>query len=416
MSPEEISSLFAAALEQFEPVIGQPTDPDLTRLREALIQVLLVIPFDEETGQHNLVGLLLDKADYQALYGAPFSRPTRPGIYPSNIDDDAKAPVRARLEAEHAAKLSDYKTYDAAERDTQRFILAVIEDTWIRELKDPTTFYTQVLAVDLLDHLQTICGGLHALDILNLQNEMQKYHLEAEGVPEYINLLEDAQKRSKRAGNPVTDATLVVIATNAMLTTEQFPRTNEDWEELDVADRTWLKWKDLYRAAEKKSKIKKKAAGGKDQFGSANAATTENLPPSDSEEPMGLASLEGYFDNLAAAAVNEKAVLESLVASNATLTTSNAELSATVTKLTSDVRHLQQENNALRKKTNAPTAPAVPPPPPPQPRRGWETRQTLFPTARLCANCKRVVRHMPDNCHELEKNASLRPPGWTSVL
>ena len=136
MSPEEISSLFAEALEQFEPIIGQPTDPDLTRLNEALIQVLLVIPYDEVTGTHNLVGLILDEADYKALYTSSFPIPTRPGIYPT-IAEDTKSPVRARLEAEHAATVADFKTYEAAERDAQRFIIAAIEDTWIRELKTP---------------------------------------------------------------------------------------------------------------------------------------------------------------------------------------------------------------------------------------------------------------------------------------
>jgi hypothetical protein len=203
-----------------------------------------------------------------------------------------------------------------------------------------------------------------------------------------------------------------------MLSTEQFPRANKDWEDLDVWDRKWAKWKAMYRVAEKKSKIKIKAAGGKDQFGSANAATDETPPPDDNNEPVGLPALEGYFDNLAAAAVNEKAVLETLVTTNATLTASNAELSATVTKLTNDVRHLQQENNSLRRKGTAAPPPAVPQPPPREYRRQdrGPPIQRLFPTPRHCPNCKRDVRHMPANCHELEANASQRPAGWSSCL
>ena len=38
-----------------------------------------------------------------------------------------------------------------------------------------------------------------------------------EGIPEYVKVLENAQKRSKRAGNPITEDTLLLIATNAML-------------------------------------------------------------------------------------------------------------------------------------------------------------------------------------------------------
>ena len=45
-------------------------------------------------------------------------------------------------------------------------------------------------------HLQAMCVGLHATDVLNLQNEMQTYHEDMEGIPKYINKLEDAQKQS----------------------------------------------------------------------------------------------------------------------------------------------------------------------------------------------------------------------------
>ena len=49
-----------------------------------------------------------------------------------------------------------------------------------------------------------------------------------------------------------------------MLTTEQYPRANETWEDLDVAEKTWTAWKTLYRAAAKKVAIKAIAARGRD--------------------------------------------------------------------------------------------------------------------------------------------------------
>ena len=61
---------------------------------------------------------------------------------------------------------------------------------------------------------------------------MQTYHEDMEGIPTYINMLEDAQKQSNRAGNPITDPTLLLFASNAMLRTDQFPWANEIWEDL----------------------------------------------------------------------------------------------------------------------------------------------------------------------------------------
>ena len=67
---------------------------------------------------------------------------------------------------------------------------------WVRELRDPNLFYTAVNPQALLSHLQAMCVGLHATDLLNLQNEMQTYHEDMEGISTYINKLEDAQKQS----------------------------------------------------------------------------------------------------------------------------------------------------------------------------------------------------------------------------
>ena len=75
------------------------------------------------------------------------------------------------------------------------------------------------------------CTGRHALDLLALHNEMQRYHLEFEGIPEYINMLEDAQRQSGRAGRTIADETLLLFASTAMLTSERFLQANDDWED-----------------------------------------------------------------------------------------------------------------------------------------------------------------------------------------
>ena len=41
MTSEEIAAKFAHALDNFDPIVGQPSDSDLTRLREAVAPLLL---------------------------------------------------------------------------------------------------------------------------------------------------------------------------------------------------------------------------------------------------------------------------------------------------------------------------------------------------------------------------------------
>jgi hypothetical protein len=90
----------------------------------------------------------------------------------------------------------------------------------------------------MLVHLQSMCGGLHALDVLALQEKMHNAHKYSEGIPVYTNTLEDGRDKANRAGAPISNNMLVIIATKAMLTTEQYPRANETWEDFDVDEKT----------------------------------------------------------------------------------------------------------------------------------------------------------------------------------
>ena len=67
---------------------------------------------------------------------------------------------------------------------------------------------------------------------------MQCYHLEVEGIPKYINMLEDAQRQAGRAGRTISDKTLLLFTSTAMLTSERFPRAKDDWEDQEELDKT----------------------------------------------------------------------------------------------------------------------------------------------------------------------------------
>ena len=103
------------------------------------------------------------------------------------------------------------------------------------------------------------CTGRHALDLLALHIKMQHYHLEVEGIPEYINMLKDAQKQAGRAGRTISNKKLLLFATTAILTTERFPRANEDWEDRTEYDKTWKNWKESYKKTHAKARIKAQA-------------------------------------------------------------------------------------------------------------------------------------------------------------
>ena len=92
------------------------------------------------------------------------------------------------------------------------------------DLKDAESFCNAVTAANLIDHLDKNCGGLHTTDLINLPTEMHAYYAAAEGIPEYINMLEDAQRKAQCAAMPIADVQLVAIASTKVLGSQQYPR------------------------------------------------------------------------------------------------------------------------------------------------------------------------------------------------
>ena len=129
-----------------------------------------------------------------------------------------------------------------------------------------------------------------------------------------------------------------------MLTTERFPRANNDWEECAEREKTWLQWQLAYKKAHAQARIKAHTNEVIEKFGAANyAACQETTLTFDNQlevDDGGIKALKGYFDNLVAAAVNEKSVLQQMVLNNKFLTTSNESLVALVKKLTGDIKNL----------------------------------------------------------------------------
>ena len=181
MKSTEIQAAFAALLETFEPITGQPTDEDLTRLKNGILQQVVPIPFDTELGAHNLMGLVLTDAEYLNILGGTATFPaylTRPKAYPE-LAKDVTVGDRAQAKAIHKARVKDWEIFDCVQREVRAFIIATVEDTWICEHHDPITIYSYVSPRILLDHLWASCTGLHSLDVLALRESMCTMHKDA---------------------------------------------------------------------------------------------------------------------------------------------------------------------------------------------------------------------------------------------
>ncbi len=78
MNADAISRLFKEAYDTFPPLEGKPTNDNLLAIRETLLPLLIVIPYDQLLGVHSLTAILAEAAKYKANHsGAKFVRPSR---------------------------------------------------------------------------------------------------------------------------------------------------------------------------------------------------------------------------------------------------------------------------------------------------------------------------------------------------
>ncbi len=139
----------------------------------------------------------------------------------------------------------------------------------------------KVMAIDIMSLLDANSGGLHALNMISLCADMIQYYMQADGIPQFIVMMEDAQKRAKRAGMPIANVELVMMALAAVLAAQHFPREVDYWECLPAGSCTWQAWKVAFCLAHLKHQCQLQALGGGKPLGGAHAVIPTATPNMD---------------------------------------------------------------------------------------------------------------------------------------
>ena len=100
------------------------------------------------------MGVILSSECYEQIYkkGAYLIPPVI-ALYDETIKKDATRLEINRAEGKNEARRNDRQLYETANNACRSFIMAVVDETWYKEIKDPETFYTKVTPLKLLDHL-----------------------------------------------------------------------------------------------------------------------------------------------------------------------------------------------------------------------------------------------------------------------
>ena len=187
----------------------------------------------------------------------------------------------------------------------------------------------------------------------------------------------------------------------------EYETENREWSKLPEDKQTWEDWKTTFRAAYVAKRISEAAREGEQQpfRGTAlfGVAPVGNEPPEQKEAPkmshQMRDSLEGYLDNIAAAAIQTAATGTPLAELAAIL----AVLVDTVARQKHEIKRLTEHINALRKKGGTVTA-GVP-----------NTGEKNSPNCKHCAAVGRSAPHRHNQCF-FDPRKNKNRMGWATKL
>jgi len=283
----------------------------------------------------------------------PFAIPAEVGKFP-NVDDDIQQGALVMAQKKQETLVMDRALYDAANDGAKGFVFDNVEEEWYLELKDPHTEYDKVTTWDIFEHLQKNC--VDTVNALDIPVQMRSLYKTAPHMHNYINLLEEAQTRSKRTKLPVNDLTLMTIAVESVKLSGEFEKAMDAWDELSDPEQTWATFKTHFKKAwsvqDRKNRISKE--GGNPFAGAAPGVAPQVHPPAPAptEAPHAptMDAIVGCFDNLALTMTNDKTDSESLAKNFAGISNTMDSLAGTLDRVTKENAQLREENASLRKK------------------------------------------------------------------
>ena len=145
------------------------------------------------------------------------------------MDKDATRTEVHQAEVKNETKRNYRALYKTADTSCKNFIMEVVDETRYKELKEPDTFYTNVTALKLLNHLTEFCSRLHNVDAVDIPKSNENLFINAEGIPQYINAMEVAQRKPKRAKLVIHEKCMHAVALKSLLQSGEYKQETREW-------------------------------------------------------------------------------------------------------------------------------------------------------------------------------------------
>ena len=339
---------------------GQPDEEAMSKLKTELAEALASIPTLNGGGQHGHIGLIIPETEYMLFSNnnERYEIFNNPGPYPAVVDATDTA-MRERQVAEHKAEIKEYEMQLGASSWARKAIIEAVDDEWVSEIRNEHVGFNHLMPLDIIAHLETVGGTLDFRDVTDLQAELLTPWDQVEAPTTLFERQDKIEKQLIKAGIPAQTQLRLMTARTWFEQSGEFDLALERWDALPAAQKTFTSFRVMIQKEfAKHNKRDKQTAKGTGR-GLANSIT---------------AAEEAEFQAMAMAEFV-----------NAVTAQTNAQME----------KMMEMFKEAMAAKPSG------------------VSPNTTF-THPKCPHCSR--RHpKPDDCWELDKNASKRPKNWKPV-
>ena len=132
-----ISNITAAFTHaKLDSIEGEPNYESLKKLREQLGENAARILTTYGGGKYGHLGLIIKPNVYLTLAGTAFEILNDPGLYDENINEQALATQRSRMEHEHDKRKAEYDLCIAVNNALKNQIIEAIKGPYLMKLRD----------------------------------------------------------------------------------------------------------------------------------------------------------------------------------------------------------------------------------------------------------------------------------------
>ena len=100
-----------------------------------------------------------------------------------------------------------------------------------------------ITVLKLLNHLTKFCSGIHAVVAVNIPKLVKTLYADADVIPQFINAMEVAQRKSKHAKLEVQDKHMHPVDLKYLLKSGEYETETREWSKLPENQQTWTAWK-----------------------------------------------------------------------------------------------------------------------------------------------------------------------------